>query len=125
MKILLIDTAKDLTNILEKLLMTNGHHVISANDCETGSSLIYSQNFDAIVANIEICDCSRYCVIDILESTGIINNTKVMVLSESINEEDRKLLKNKGVDVCFKKPISYEVLFETISSFNEHRKIIK
>ena len=125
MKILLIEPVKDLTNILEKLLEVNGHHVISTNDCRTGLSLIYSQDYDVILTNIEICDCDRYCIIDILEEAGKMGKSKVIVLSESLNDEDRKVLKDRGVDACFRKPVPYEVIQGAINTFRPYEKIIK
>ena len=119
MKILLIDDNKDLCAIIEKFLEGHGHDVIVAYFCENAIQLLKEGNFDAVITNIETRDCSKHCVIDEIEKSGKMKEIGLVVLSERLTPEDIEAFEKRGVDFCFSKPASAEVLLECINIFQK------
>ena len=116
MNILLIDDHQDLTDIMKKLLEKSGYDVTTANRCALGVQLLHSQNFDVVITNIGLSDCEEHCVIDLLEKTGKIKDTYVMVLSEKLTHNEMSALKKRGVMACYEKPVSPDVILLTLAS---------
>ena len=119
-KILLVEEHHDLAESIEKLLEAKGHNVIWASICKNAVQLIAKTKFDVVITNIEIADCSKYCIIDELEKDRRINNeTKVIALFARKTPDEIKAYTNRGVSFCFSMPVTPEVLVEAIDSFSQ------
>ena len=124
MKILLIDDNEDITKMLQKYMTLKGHSCSVANNGLSGLDLINKQTFDVIILDIAMPTFSGNDVIDALHKSGKINNQNIVTLTASILTGDiESILKDKGVNLCLKKPIDPDVLLDQIQQFGTKQTI--
>lgn len=124
MKILLIDDNEDITKMLQKYMMLKGHSCSVANNGLSGLDLINKQTFDVIILDIAMPTFSGNDVIDALHKSGKIKNQNIVTLTASILTGDiESILKDKGVNLCLKKPIDPDVLLDQIQQFGTKQTI--
>ena len=124
MKILLIDDNNDITKMLQKYMTLKGHSCSVANNGLNGLDLINKQTFDVIILDIAMPTFSGNDVIDALHKNGKIKNQNIVTLTASILTGDIELmLKDKGVNLCLKKPIDPDVLLDHIQQFGNKQTV--
>ena len=118
MKVLIIDDNKDITKMFSKYMTIKGHPCSVANDGRIGLNLIENQTFDVIILDIAMPEFSGNDIIDALCKSGKIKNQNIITLTASSISYDNELaLKNKGVNLCLKKPIDPDVLLAHMQQF--------
>ena len=118
MKILYIDDNKELTEILGKVLTSQGHEVVLSNSGREGLSLIQKGDADVILLDIAMSEFSGEDIINELVKDGTIKNHNIVLFTAS-SVTDAKIgeLVKKGAKECMEKPVSMNELFSVLKKF--------
>ena len=117
MDVLIVDDNLSITTMLEKYLTIKGFTCTVSNDGRNGLTLIENKHFDAVILDLAMPDFSGIRVIENLSESGKINETKIIVLTASIiDEEQIQKLRDQGVFTILKKPAELNVLLEALKS---------
>lgn len=118
MKILVVDDNKSITNSLEKYLKIKGFDVRVCNNGYDGLELIQNSEWDKILLDLSMPECSGLDIIENLEKNNVLKDKNIILFTASSVPDYvlDKLLKKDGVITCLKKPISLAKIAETISA---------
>jgi len=117
MKFLIIDDNKSITGMLSQLLELEGYETVVSNDGRNGLTLIEEQKFDGVLLDLSMPGFSGLDVIDALETSGKINEQKIIVLTASTPSNDlMNDLKKRGVYLVLNKPVDADLLLKTLKS---------
>ena len=117
MNILIIDDNPQITLLLSKILINEGHEVVSSNFFEDGLEKLREGNFDIIIIDAPMPGYDKLSVIEELEKIEALQSNKIILftgleISNSIVME----LKTKGLYSYLKKPLEIEKLLTELSS---------
>ena len=117
MNILIIDDNPQITSLLSKILINEGHDVISSNSFEGGLEKFKEGNFDVIMIDAPMPGYEKLSIIAELEKVDMLQSNKIILftgleISNSIVME----LKTKGLYSYLKKPLEIEKLLVELSS---------
>ena len=117
MNILIIDDNPQITSLLSKILINEGHDVISSNSFEGGLEKFKEGNFDVIMIDAPMPGYEKLSIIAELEKVDMLQSNKIILftgleISNSIVME----LKTKGLYSYLKKPLEIEKLLIELSS---------
>lgn len=116
-KILIVDSNKDLCEMLTNYLKRCGHDCVCAIDGRNGLSLIQKEKFDLILLNLQDQGFNGYDVIDALEKGGKLKENKIFVWTTlDLSQPEIDDLLKRGVRSCIKKPVRVEVLLRTLDT---------
>jgi len=118
MKILVIDDNKSITSSLEKYLKIKGYEVSVCNDGYDGLELIQNGEWDKVLLDLSMPECSGLDIIENLEKNNLLKDKNIFLFTASSVPDYvlEKLLKKDGIKTCLKKPISLAKIAETISA---------
>ena len=117
MNILIIDDNADLVTMLTRMLESEGHECIVSNDGRNGVAMLQQKKFDATILDLAMPDFTGFDVIDALEKNGKLKEQKIIILTaSSVSNEKIEELKKRGIFACLRKPVSINVLYETLKS---------
>jgi len=115
MKILGIEDNKDLLDLCNVALSSDGHEYTGINNGKEGIQAIKDKKFDLVLLDLAMPDFSGVDVIDTLVKEGIMDKQKIIVFSASTaTQKEFGPLLEKGVHSIIKKPVDIDVLIETI-----------
>jgi len=117
LNILIIDDNPQITLLLSKILINEGHEVVSSNFFEDGLEKLREGNFDIIIIDAPMPGYDKLSVIEELEKIEVLQSNKIILftgleISNSIVME----LKTKGLYSYLKKPLEIEKLLTELSS---------
>ena len=117
MNILIIDDNPQITLLLSKILINEGHEVVSSNFFEDGLEKLREGNFDIVIIDAPMPGYDKLSVIEELEKIEVLQSNKIILftgleISNSIVME----LKTKGLYSYLKKPLEIEKLLVELSS---------
>ena len=118
MKILIVDDCKSITRSLEKYLKIKGFEVSTCNDGADGLELIQNYEFDVVLLDLSMPECSGLNIIEVLEKNNMLKDKNIVLFTAAAIPDYvlDKLLKKDGIKTCLKKPVSLEKIAETISA---------
>ncbi len=122
MKILGIDDNKDLLNLCEITLSSEGHEYTGIDNGREGLQAIKDKKFDLLLLDLSMPDFSGMDVIDALVKEGIMKKQKVAILtatSPTKKEIDQFL--EKGAHSVLKKPIDPDDLSKFVHKLESER----
>jgi len=115
-KILLVDDNQSITELLSKYLMAKGHDCVVSNDGRNGLTLMEHAKFDVVLLDLAMPEFTGIDVIEHLFSDGKIKENKIIIFTaSSIPDNEIDDLIKKGVYACIRKPITLDVLLQTLS----------
>ena len=115
-KILLVDDNQSITEMLSKYLMAKGHDCVVSNDGRNGLTLMEHAKFDVVLLDLAMPEFTGIDVIEHLFSDGKIKENKIIIFTaSSIPDNEIDDLIKKGVYACIRKPITLDVLLQTLS----------
>jgi len=115
-KILLVDDNQSITEMLSKYLMAKGHDCVVSNDGRNGLTLMEHAKFDVVLLDLTMPEFTGIDVIEHLFSDGKIKENKIIIFTaSSIPDNEIDDLIKKGVYACIRKPITLDVLLQTLS----------
>ena len=115
MKILGIDDNKDLLQLCDIALSSDGHEYTAIDNGKEGLQTIKDKKFGVVLLDLSMPDFSGVDVIDALVKEGIMDKQKIIVFTASTAaEKEFGPLLEKGVHSIIRKPIDIDDLMETI-----------
>ena len=115
MKILGIDDSRDLLQLCDVALTSEGHEYTAIDNGKEGLQAIKDKKFDVVLLDLSMPDFSGVDVIDALVKEGIMDKQKIIVFTASTAaEKEFGPLLEKGVHSIIRKPIDIDDLMETI-----------
>ena len=118
MKVLYIDDNKEITELLKKVLTSQGHEVVLSNSGREGLNLIQKGDTDVILLDVAMPEFSGEDIINELVKDGTIKNHNIVLFTAS-SVTDAKIgeLVKKGVKGHVEKPVSIDELFSVLKKF--------
>jgi len=115
MKILGIEDNKDLLDLCNVALSSDGHEYTGIDNGKEGLQAIKDKKFDLVLLDLAMPDFSGVDVIDTLVEEGIMDKQKIIVFTASTaTQKEFGQLLEKGVHSIIKKPLDIDFLIETI-----------
>jgi len=115
MKILGIEDNKDLLELCNVALSSDGHEYTAIDNGKEGLQAIKDKKFDLVLLDLAMPDFSGMDVIDTLVKEGIMDKQKIIVFTASTaTQKEFGPLLEKGVHSIIKKPVDIDILIETI-----------
>jgi CheY-like chemotaxis protein len=107
--------------ILEKMLVSHGHTVVSAADGQQAVDRCIAEPFDIV-----LMDC-QMPVMDGLEATRIIRkiypNLPIIAVTASVTDEIRQRCLASGMNELLTKPLSFPTVINTINRWHPNASI--
>lgn len=118
MKILCIDDNKEITELLEGILTTQGHEYTASNNGNEGLELMRQSNFDVILLDISMPNFSGLDLINEIVKEGNMDKYNIVILTAtSMNPEKIENLLKLGVKGHLEKPVTINDLFSVLKKF--------
>ncbi len=115
MKILGIEDNKDLLDLCNVALSSDGHEYTGIDNGKKGLQAIKDKKFDLVLLDLAMPDFSGVDVIDALVKEGIMDKQKIIVFTASAaTEKEFGPLLEKGAHSIITKPVDIDILIETI-----------
>ena len=115
MKILGIDDNKDLLDLCEVVLTSNGHEYTGVLTGKEGLESMRKEKFDLVLLDLAMPEFSGIEVIDALDKDGLMNKQKIVIFTaSSATEKEYGPLLEKGAHSVIKKPLDVDLLVEHI-----------
>jgi two-component system sensor histidine kinase RpfC len=115
LSILIVEDNPTNRKVLQKILERAGHHCTLAQDGEEGIDIIATQQFDAMVIDMNMpkvsgLDVVRFCRM----MGGALARTPVIIFSASVTQEARDESFAAGADAYISKPIEVAQFLDTL-----------
>jgi len=115
MKILGIDDNRDLLNLCNVALSSEGHEYTAIENGKDGLQAIKDKKFDVVLLDLSMPDFSGEDLIDALVKEDIMDKQNIIVFTASTaTEKEFGPLLEKGVHSIITKPVDIDILIETI-----------
>ncbi len=115
MKILGIDDSRDLLQLCDVALTSEGHEYTAIANSKEGLQAIKDKKFDLVLLDLSMPDFSGEDVIDALVKEGIMDKQKIIVFTASTaTEKEFGPLLEKGIHSIITKPVDVDELLETV-----------
>jgi len=115
MKILGIDDNRDLLQLCDVALTSEGHEYTAIDNGKEGVQAIKDKKFDVVLLDLSMPDFSGEDVLDALVKEGIMDKQKIIIFTASTaTEKEYGPLLEKGAHSIITKPVDIDILIETI-----------
>lgn len=116
LSILIVEDNPTNRTVLRKILERAGHCCVMANDGEAALDIITTQQFDAMVIDMNMPKLSGLEVVRFCRMMGgILANTPIIVFSASVTQEARDESFAAGADAFIPKPIEVQKFLHTLN----------
>lgn len=115
-RIYIADDDADIRNLLSFTLIEEGHEVLAAKDGQMAVEAIVQDPPDLLVLDMMMPRLDGLGVLKALEAAGVLDTTKVLVLTARTAESDRLEGFERGADLYLTKPFDPDDLIESIRS---------
>ena len=113
-KILLIDDAQSIIELMEYWLKQSGYDIIIARNGMEGFEKAKSENPDLIILDIMLPKIDGFNICRLLKFDKQYKNIPIVMVTAREQKEDRELGHEVGADAYIEKPITEEVLLKTV-----------
>ena len=121
MKILLLEDDVILNEIIEEFLLSLNYEVISAFDGNKAEELIYEENFDLLLFDVNIPNITGFELLKNIRQNNI--NIPTIFITSRHTSDDVKIGFNSGCDDYIKKPFELSELQLRIENIKRLRQI--
>ncbi|MFA6430901.1 MAG: response regulator [Candidatus Margulisiibacteriota bacterium] len=111
-KILIVDDEPDVLELLKKLFSSEGFSVITASDGQSALELARKEKPSLIILDIMLPKMDGYVVARMLKFDENFSRIPIIILSAKIQEKDKQLGFEMGVDEYLTKPFDPEALLK-------------
>jgi twitching motility two-component system response regulator PilH len=116
-KVMVVDDAYSELQVMESILRSAGHQVISYIDGEELEDKIVAERPDVVLLDIVMPKRNGYEILRVLRRDERTKQTRVVVVSSKNQESDRIWGLRQGADDYLPKPFSAEQLLTAIRRF--------
>lgn len=111
-KIILIEDDKEYSDVISMLLTEAGYDITIENNAFEALKTIETQMFDLAIIDLDLDTLNGIQVAELINRTN--PETKIMILTGSIHDEDEINALDNGVDAYVRKSVSFKVLLKRI-----------
>jgi CheY-like chemotaxis protein len=112
-RILIIDDCSMGSGVLQAILSSVGHHVITVTNPTEGIERFKNSNFDMVFTDLEMPEMSGWDVVKAIKATDPC--TPVVMLTGWGTNVDQDLLTNGGVDLVVAKPFTLDGIVSVVA----------
>jgi twitching motility two-component system response regulator PilH len=116
-KVMVVDDAYSELTMMEGILRTAGHKVVSLIDGERLEDKVAEEQPDVLLLDIVLPKRNGYEILRSIKRDGRTKDTPVVVVSSKNQESDRVWGKRQGADEYLGKPFTAEQLLEAVRRF--------
>lgn len=113
MNILVVDDNENITKLFKQFLDLKNQHCTILNNGKNALALMTKEPFDKIVLDLAMPGFSGLDLLENIEDRKLLQKIIVMTASNITSEEEKDLLK-KGIQTVLRKPISLEVIQQSL-----------
>ncbi len=121
MKILIVEENKNIATILSKLLKMKGHECIISYDGKNGLAMLQQKKFEAVILDLSLSDFTAIDFIKSLEKSWDLEKQNIIILNQFLLNEQIEELKKPGVYACLQKPVTVDLLLQTLENLTQFR----
>lgn len=118
-KILVIEDEKNISNLLETILTTNGYQVVNEATCNDGVMMMHSYVPDLVILDLGLPDKDGLEFIKIVRQS---DTTPILVVSARSNENDKVLALDLGANDYITKPFGNAELLARVRAALRNRR---
>lgn len=115
-KILYIEDIEDNLTLVQKILISQGHEFLSANNAEIGLEMALSNQPDLILLDLGLPDSDGQTLSVWLRNEPVLESIPIIVLTAWPEEVARHTVEAYGLNGYLCKPISLKELVQTINA---------
>lgn len=113
-RIYIADDDADIRNLLTFTLIEEGHEVLAAKDGQMAVEAIVKEPPDLLVLDMMMPRLDGLGVLRALDAAGVLDTTKILVLTARTAERDRVEGFERGADLYLTKPFDPDALVEAV-----------
>ena len=113
-RIYIADDDADIRNLLTFTLIEEGHEVLAAKDGQMAVEAIVNEPPDLLVLDMMMPRLDGLGVLKALDAAGVLDTTKVLVLTARTAERDRVEGFERGADLYLTKPFDPDELVDAV-----------
>ncbi|MFP5297388.1 MAG: response regulator transcription factor [Actinomycetota bacterium] len=114
-RILIVDDSPEMRHVLSALLMDHGLTIQVVGDGESALSIVEQQPPDLLVLDLIMPKMDGYTVLRQLDTMGVMNDMKILVLSAKTSEGDLVRGYRLGADHYLTKPFGADELLDAVT----------
>ena len=112
LRILIVEDERDVLDMLQEVLGSEGHAVISAPDGEAALACFQEQPFDIVFTDLNMPGVSGWEVADRIKNINY--SVPVVLLTGGDVDIEKAELKTKGIDCFIKKPFAIAAILQAL-----------
>lgn len=116
-KVMVVDDAYSELKLMESILKSAGHEVVSLMDGDALEDKLSTERPDVLLLDIVMPKRNGYEILRSIKRDGRTKDTPVVVVSSKNQESDRVWGKRQGADEYLGKPFTAEQLLEAVRRF--------
>jgi len=114
-KILSVDDSKVIRDLVEAVLIENGHQVVTANDGSEGLAAARAQQFDLILSDINMPVMTGISMINKVRIIPGYEHTPIIMLTTESSDFKKSKAKSMGATGWLQKPFDPERLMKAVN----------
>lgn len=114
-KILTVDDSKVIRDLVEAVLIENGHEVTTANDGVEGLEATRNEQFDMILSDINMPNMTGISMVSKIRRLTGYEYTPIIMLTTESSEFKKNKAKNMGASGWLQKPFDPERLMKAVN----------
>jgi len=114
-KILSVDDSKVIRDLVEAVLIDNGHDVTTANDGVEGLAEVRNQQFDLILSDINMPNMTGISMISKVRRLPGYEHIPIIMLTTESSDFKKSKAKNMGATGWLQKPFDPERLMKAVN----------
>ncbi len=116
-KVMVVDDSYSEVQLMESILKSGGHQVVSYTDGEQLEQRIVAERPDVVLLDIVMPKRNGYDILRTLRKNDETKDTRVVVVTSKSQESDRAWGMRQGADDYLAKPFTPDQLLTTVRRF--------
>jgi len=114
-KILTVDDAKVIRDLVEAVLIENGHEVVTANDGVEGLEATRNNQFDLVLSDINMPNMTGISMVSKVRRLAGYEHTPIIMLTTESSDFKKNKAKTMGASGWLQKPFDPERLMKAVN----------
>lgn len=114
-KILTVDDSRVIRNLVEKILIDNGHDVVTADDGVEGLAEAREQQFDLILSDINMPNMNGISMVSKIRRLPAYEHVPIIMLTTESSDFKKDKAKTMGATGWLQKPFDPERLMKAVN----------
>jgi len=114
-KILTVDDSRVIRDLVEAVLIENGHEVVTADDGVEGLNAVRAQQFDMILSDINMPNMTGISMVSKVRRIAGYEHTPIIMLTTESSDFKKDKAKKMGATGWLQKPFDPERLMKAVN----------